>query len=368
MQSQVMNRRRNVFAGYLCAVAAKSFVLPGIVTALLMMTCSQCFGAKEGKSAADVPAKQRPFVVDRNGKWFGQGISYGQYREGQRPGEAIPSEKQLLEDLEILSKHWKLIRMYGAQDNTEQVLQIIAKKKLDLRVMVGAWMAKERILDEAGNDLGVDDFVRDDNLAEINKAIELANKYPKHVAAVCIGNETQIHWSDHRLPNKVLNEYLRQVRSATSVPVTTADDYNFWNKPESKATAAEVDFIVTHVYAMWAGEPLERAMTWTKEKYGQVVDMHPNHQIVIGEAGWATQMHNVGLEAELIKGKPGEEEQGKFYRAFSRWAENERIAYFYFEAFDEPWKGGPDPREVEKNWGLYRVDRTPKKAMAGTTK
>jgi exo-beta-1,3-glucanase (GH17 family) len=38
---------------------------------------------------------------------------------------------------------------------------------------------------------------------------------------------------------------------------------------------------------------------------------------------------------------------------------------FYFEAFDEPWKGGADPRDVEKHWGLYNENRTPKAAMAG---
>ena len=34
-----------------------------------------------------------------------------------------------------------------------------------------------------------------------------------------------------------------------------------------------------------------------------------------------------------------------------------------FEAFDENWKGGDHPAEVEKHWGLFRADRTPKAAM-----
>jgi hypothetical protein len=34
-----------------------------------------------------------------------------------------------------------------------------------------------------------------------------------------------------------------------------------------------------------------------------------------------------------------------------------------FEAFDEPWKGSPDPMEPEKHWGLFTVDREPKKVM-----
>ena len=41
----------------------------------------------------------------------------------------------------------------------------------------------------------------------------------------------------------------------------------------------------------------------------------------------------------------------------------ERILTFVFEAFDEPWKGSPDPLEPEKHWGLFYVDRSPKLAM-----
>jgi len=34
---------------------------------------------------------------------------------------------------------------------------------------------------------------------------------------------------------------------------------------------------------------------------------------------------------------------------------------FFFEAFDEPWKGGENSNEPEKNWGLFKIDRKPKK-------
>ena len=40
---------------------------------------------------------------------------------------------------------------------------------------------------------------------------------------------------------------------------------------------------------------------------------------------------------------------------------------FYFEAFDEQWKGGFDGEnplaKAEKHWGVYRSDRTPKKVL-----
>ena len=45
------------------------------------------------------------------------------------------------------------------------------------------------------------------------------------------------------------------------------------------------------------------------------------------------------------------------------WSAETGTLVFVFEAFDEPWKGSPDPLEPEKHWGLFTVDRQPKKVM-----
>jgi exo-beta-1,3-glucanase (GH17 family) len=84
---------------------------------------------------------------------------------------------------------------------------------------------------------------------------------------------------------------------------------------------------------------------------------------VIGETGWATSVADIGEQAELIKGQPGEAEQRQFHDAVRAWAEAERLTVLWFEAFDENWKGGAHPAEVEKHWGLYEEDRSPKAAM-----
>jgi exo-beta-1,3-glucanase (GH17 family) len=54
-----------------------------------------------------------------------------------------------------------------------------------------------------------------------------------------------------------------------------------------------------------------------------------------------------------------------FFEALNRWVDRTRVVTFFFEAFDENWKGGDHADEVEKHWGLYRADRTPKRALAG---
>ena len=54
------------------------------------------------------------------------------------------------------------------------------------------------------------------------------------------------------------------------------DDYNFWNKEQSKKLAAEIDFIGLHAYAFWNNISIEDAISWT-EKISP--DIHKNTQI-----------------------------------------------------------------------------------------
>ena len=60
------------------------------------------------------------------------------------------------------------------------------------------------------------------------------------------------------------------------------------------------------------------------------------------------------------------EQQARFHAGLRAWADSAGVTTFFFEAFDENWKGGDHPDEVEKHWGLWRADRSPKQgAPAG---
>lgn len=302
---------------------------------------------------ADPPsAARRPLGLPPGTAWSGAGVCYGPHRAGQHPAGAQPTRAQLAEDLRLMAPYWRLLRMYGARGSAQTVAELIHQQHPDLRLMVGAWIAPEA----TPADMQA-------NQAELQTAIDLAKRFPDVVSAVSVGNETQVSWSAHKVAPDVLIGYLRQARAATTVPVTTADDFRFWLTPESKGIADEVDFITLHAYAMWNGQSLDNALAFTQQQYAAVAAQHPGIPIVLGEAGWATCKHNAGEQATLIQGTPGEREQKVFYEQFRAWTTEERIPSFYFEAFDEPWKGGDHPDDVEKHWGLYRADRTPKAAL-----
>lgn len=310
----------------------------------------------------------RPLRLLESEPWLGMAIAYGPHRDGQSPGGPSPTRAELREDLFLMSKHWRFLRVYGAAGPAETILDVIRAENIDMSVMLGVWIDPEERLDEKGQVVETLPQARAANAREVETAIRLVGAYPEIVPVVSVGNETQIFWSAHRVPQDLLIDYVRRVRAGTSVPVTVADDFNFWNKPESRPVAREVDFIVMHAHPLWNGLQLEDALTWTKGVVAEVQSVHPDHLIVLGETGWATQRHTVGEQATLMKGQLGEVQQKAFYDAVNAWTEKERVAVFFFEAFDENWKGGVHPDEVEKHWGLYRADRTPKPALGGASR
>jgi len=306
------------------------------------------------------PFTIRPFEPYLDSVWIGNAVSYGPFREGQAPDVVGPSEAEILEDLTIMKEHWNLIRVYGSDDDSERILKVIHENQLPIRVMLGIWLENEIIHPE----------LKAKNINQVIQGIDLANRYQNEVIAINVGNETQVWWSGHRTYPFNLKKYIRIVREHTHVPITTADDYNFWNKPESKEIAAEIDFIVLHAYALWNGQLLAHAITWVDSVYQDAISRHPDKTMVLGETGWATvynpERDGPGEQGSLMKGEVSVSAQEKFFRDQFIWTEEQRITTFWFEAFDEPWKGGgtdTGPIEVEKNWGVFNKDRSPKESF-----
>ncbi|HDQ44136.1 MAG TPA: glycosyl hydrolase [bacterium] len=275
-------------------------------------------------------------------QWNGRAISYSGYRAGQDPRtQTYPSREQVLEDLRILEKNWRIIRTYGADRHSEDVLEVIRENRLRLSVLLGIWLDGE-----PGNEA--------ENAVQIENGIRLANAYPDVVVAVNVGNEILVHWSDHRVPEDRVIQYVRRVREEIRQPVTVADDVIYWRE-HGKALSEVVDFVSMHTYPMWWGQDIDDAMPMTRAHFQSVRDFLPDKTIVISEAGWATY-----TEGELHAPRAGDEiKQKRYFEELMAWAEQNGVTVFYFEAFDEPWKG----TGTEGHWGLFTEGRKAKPAM-----
>jgi exo-beta-1,3-glucanase (GH17 family) len=294
-------------------------------------------------------------------------VSYSGFREGQHPdrgdGAVNPSDEEILEDLRILLDHdFTLVRMYDSGANTQDTLKVIRDHGLPIKVALGIWLDAE-----VSNHEGcpwLTEPIPDDKLAanarkneaEVAKAIELANEYADIIVAVNVGNEALVEWNDHMVSLERVIAFVRQVKGAVEQPVTVAENYDWWRK-HGKPLAAEVDFLAVHSYPAWEGKTIDEALAFTVENVTDVHAALPDEPIVVFEAGWATVANEFGERAS-------EANQARYYNEMLDWANSSNITVFFFEAFDEPWKGDPNnPLGAEKHWGLFNVDRTAKEVM-----
>lgn len=290
-------------------------------------------------------------------------ICYSGYRAGQDPRLGIyPSYEEIKEDLLILAEHWSYIRLYDSSQHAETTLQVIRDEKLDIKVLLGADLAAELSNPKCPWGARFSPKVlaanRQINSRQINRLIDLANRYADTVFAVSLGNEATVEWTDHLVSVKSLIAYARRVQQAVVQPVTFCDNYVPWST-KLEPLVNELDFISLHTYPVWENRTIENALDYTKENYYAVARRYPDKPVIITEAGWPTASNGRGIEPW----NASEALQARYYRELMAWTRSEGILTFVFEAFDEPWKGSPDPLEPEKHWGLFTVERKPKLVM-----
>ncbi len=305
-----------------------------------------------------LPTLTRPFTLPS-----GDAICYSGYRHGQNPGQQIyPSLKEIHQDLLILGRHWRLLRLYDCSPHGERVLQVIREHKLDFQVMLGAYLGAE--MNNFGCPWGATyseeqlDASGRENQAELDRLVKLARQYEDIVFSVAVGNEATVDWTDHFVPVHRMIEYVRRVKQQIVQPVTFCENYVPW-QGKLRELVAELDFISLHTYPVWEYKHIHEALDYTKDNVHSVASLYPGKPVVITEAGWATSSNGRGMNAEHAS----QELQEIYYRDLMEWTRAEGILTFVFEAFDEPWKGSPDPMEPEKHWGLFTVERKPKRAM-----
>ncbi len=294
-------------------------------------------------------------------------VAYSGFREGQHPdrgnGAVNPDREEILEDLRILVDHdFRLIRMYDSGENTATTLELIREYDLPVKVLLGIWLDAEFSNHEGcpwlhepipEHELRANTIA---NRVEIANGIELANAYADIVVAINVGNEALVDWNDHMVPLENVIDYVEQVKAATRQPVTVADNYVWWVE-EGASLAAVVDFLGVHTYPAWEGKSIDEGLSFTIENVESVWATYPDKPVVILEAGWATTSTEFPEQAST-------ENQARYYEEIREWATATNTTVFFFEAFDEPWKGDPaNPNGAEKHWGIFYVDRSPKPVM-----
>lgn len=290
-------------------------------------------------------------------------ICYSGFRDGQAPNGVYPSYEEVKEDLFLLSKNWKYLRLYDCDAHAKTVIEVIEKEQFDFKIMLGAYVVAE--MNNFGCPWGGGVYTDEEleqnrikNQNQIDKLIDWANTYPNIIFSVSVGNEACVDWTDHYVPVDRIIEFVKTVKSSIKQPVTFCENYVPW-LTKLKPLAEVIDFISIHTYPVWEYKHIHESLEYTKENYYAVANTYPNIPVVITEAGWATNSNGRGINSENVN----EENQKIYYNDLIEWSNQENVLTFYFEAFDENWKGSSEPLEPEKHWGLFKTDRTPKLVM-----
>jgi len=300
---------------------------------------------------------------ERFGDAPAKAICYSGYREGQQPGGTSPSYDQVKEDLLLLQPHWKYLRLYDCDEHAQTVLEVISKEEMGFKLMIGAYIGAE--MNNFGCPWGGGVYEENQleenrriNEEKIQRLIDWANQYPHIIFALSVGNEACVDWTDHYVPVSRVLEFVQKVKQHTKQPVTFCENYVPWlNK--LKPLAEVVDFISIHTYPVWEYKHIHEAIEYTNENFTAVANTYPGKPVIITEAGWATNSNGRGIHPEHVN----EENQKIYFEDLMAWSEKNKILTFFFEAFDESWKGSAHPLEPEKHWGVYKMNRTPKLVM-----
>ena len=293
----------------------------------------------------------------------GNAICYSGYRHGQSPNTQIyPSIDEIRQDLHILNQHWKMLRLYDCTAHAARVLEVIRADKLDFKVMLGAYLGPEMNNFDCpwGGTYSEEalEASKRANQQELERLVGFANQYSDIIFSLAVGNESTVDWTDHFVPVSHMIEYVRWVKQRAAQPVTFCENYVPWQH-KLRDLVPEVDFISMHTYPVWEYKHIHEALNYTRDNYDSVARLYPDKPVVITEAGWATNSNGRGIEPH----NTSQELQAMYYQDLVAWSQKEGILTFVFEAFDEPWKGSPDPMEPEKHWGLFTLDRRPKMVM-----
>lgn len=293
---------------------------------------------------------------------YGRSVCYSGYRDHQSPHtHTYPTDEQALEDLRILEGHFDYIRMYDTSEHAKSVLCVISKNNIKLKAMLGT---------EPGGEISNPtcpwgglhspeeiEYNKVHNFAKMDELILLANTYPDIVFAVSVGNECTSSWHSNLMSPERIAEFVRYVKPKVKCLVTFCEGANYYRE-HGQAIAKEVDFLSIHSYPVWNKVPFDQAVQATIEDYEETKKMFPDKPIIFTEFGWPTSAND-----RMRMEETNETNQARYLKEMAKWSEANKILMFIFEAFDEPWKGGNDPVEPEKHWGVYTVERTPKKFL-----
>ncbi|KAL4925775.1 putative cell wall glucanase [Aspergillus undulatus] len=268
-----------------------------------------------------------------------------------------PSQNNVTRDIAVLSQLTNTVRLYGTDCNqTEMVLHAIDRLELtDMKLWLGVW-------------IDTNTSTNDRQLSQLYDILDNRDDHSIFKGAI-IGNEALYRAGDTiEEARRNIIRYMRQVRDHfdnhnINIKVATSDLGDNWDETLTDAT----DVVMSNVHPFFGGVEVDKAAAWTWSfwnNHNAPLTQGTNKGNIIAEVGWPSGGGNdcgdgANCPDDTSGAVAGVKEMNRFMADWVCQAMENGTDYFWFEAFDEPWKVQFNEGDMqwEDKWGLMDPGR-----------
>ncbi|OBA19048.1 glycoside hydrolase [Metschnikowia bicuspidata var. bicuspidata NRRL YB-4993] len=253
------------------------------------------------------------------------------------------SKEDAIRDLSLISTVTLKIRTYGTQCNQmEHLLKAIDILRLDMKISMGIWLSNDEIR----------------NKEQVDKAKEiLLNSDTTIIQSIYIGNEA-LRRGD--ISEIAMISYIKDVKSYLDekkihIPVGISE----FPSSVTQNLVDSCDIVGFTIQPFLAGIQSTESAKWSMNRFNALKTQFYNGKthFAITEIGWPYQ----GGEFKRAKASPSDHKTF-MHSWISNSAKSPTEDWFYYEAFNEPWKirFNKEPDTWEAEWGLFDDQKRPR--------
>lgn len=264
-----------------------------------------------------------------------------------------PSQNNVTRDVAVLSQLTNKIRLYGTDCNqTQMLIHAVRQLKMtnDIKIWLGVW--------QDGNTTT--------NTRQLAQMWDILDQYGEEpFEGIIVANEILFRKEMTITQLGTIMDGVRTNLTSKNIklPVASSDLGDNW----TEGLADKSDYIMANIHPFFAGTPADQAADWTynfwsvRDKQYWKSDKSKN---IISETGWPSGGgKDCGQSPTCGSSTPGAvasvDNMNQFMSDWVCQALANGTNYFWFEAFDEPWKVSFNTpgKEWEDKWGLMDSNR-----------
>lgn len=272
------------------------------------------------------------------------GLCFGPYLRGSNERDVTEDELRTL--LSVIAVNTKWIRTYGCMHGLDAVGRIA--HEMDVRAALCADIGSDEVKSRQEIDRLKQQIADDDQADQLIGGT--------HVDMAVVGND--VLCANKMLLPKLIS-YLEEVKQyirgkGCCIPVTTGEAWgnlNGLDYAQIEDLSSVLDVVAFNCHPYNERVPIEAAVAHLDAAYSVLKSKYQGKELVVAETGWPDAGRSNG---EAVASP----ENAAFFLANAmNWARTSNVKTFYFEAFDEAWKGTPD--DYEAHLGIWTSDLKP---------